>query len=75
VKFINLPEKCTIKIYSLAGDLVRTEEHDGGGGPFPRGDVDVPLLSESNRALASGIYIFTVESQYGLQTGKFVIIR
>ncbi len=75
VKFINLPEKCTIKIYSLAGDLVRTVEHDGGGGPFPRGDVDVPLLSESNRALASGIYIFTVESQYGLQTGKFVIIR
>lgn len=75
IKFINLPEKCTIKIFSLAGDLVRTVEHDGGGGAFPRGDRDVPLLSESNRALASGIYIFTVESSLGLQTGKFVIIR
>jgi hypothetical protein len=75
VKFINLPERCTIKIYSLAGDLVRTVEHDGGGGAFPRGDRDVPLLSESNRALASGIYIFTVESSVGMQTGKFVIIR
>lgn len=75
IKFINLPEKCTIKIFSLAGDLIRTIEHDGGSGTFPRGDVEVPLLSESNRALASGIYIFTVESNLGLQTGKFVIIR
>jgi hypothetical protein len=75
VKFINLPEKCIIRIFSLAGDLVRTVHHDGGGGSFPRGDEDVLLVSESNRALASGIYIFTVESEFGVQTGKFVIIR
>ncbi len=75
VKFINLPEKCTIKIFSLAGDLVRSVDHDGGGGAFPSGDHNVTLLSDSNRALASGIYIFTVESSLGLQTGKFVIIR
>lgn len=77
VKFINLPERCTIKIYSLAGDLVRTVEHDGSGGTggFAVGDRNVELVSESNRALASGIYIFTVESPYGIQTGKFVIIR
>lgn len=75
VKFINLPEHCTIRIFSLAGDLVRTIQHDGGGGQFPRGDVDVLLVSDSNRALASGIYIFTVESEFGAQTGKFVIIR
>ncbi|MBI5472504.1 MAG: T9SS type A sorting domain-containing protein [Ignavibacteriae bacterium] len=75
VKFINLPEKCTIKVFSLAGDLVRTIDHDGGGGAFPTGDHNVTLLSESNRALASGIYIFTVESAFGVQTGKFVIIR
>lgn len=75
IKFINLPVQCTIKIFSLAGDLVRTVNHDGGGGSFPVGDEQVPLVSESNRALASGIYIFTVESSLGLQTGKFVIIR
>ena len=61
--------------FSLAGDLVRTVQHDGGTGVFPRGDVDVPLLSESNRAMASGVYLFTVESEFGVQTGKFVIIR
>ena len=75
IKFINLPEHCTIRVFSLAGDLVRTIQHDGGGGAFPRGDHDMPLLSESNRALASGLYIFTVESEFGAQTGKFVIIR
>lgn len=78
IKFINLPEKCTIRIFSLAGELVKTVEHDGratGIGGYSRGDHDVKLLSESNRALASGIYIFTVESDLGTQTGKFVIIR
>ena len=75
VKFINLPEVCTIRIFSLSGDLVRTVYHDGRSGTFPVGDHNVSLVSESNRALASGIYIFTVESDLGVQTGKFVIIR
>jgi len=75
IKFINLPERCVIRVFSLSGDLVRTIQHDGGAGAFPRGDHDMPLLSESNRALASGLYIFTVESELGVQTGKFVIIR
>ena len=76
IKFINLPELCTIRIFSLSGDLIRTVEHDGrDANGFPRGDTDVTLVSESNRALASGIYIFTVESPFGTQTGKFVIIR
>ncbi len=76
IKFINLPEVCTIRIFSLAGDLVRTVRHDGRDPlGFSRGDESVLLLSDSNRAIASGIYIFTVESQYGTQTGKFVVIR
>ena len=75
IKFINLPVRCTIRVFSLAGDLVRTIQHDGGGGAFPRGDHDMPLVSESNRALASGVYIFSVESDLGTQVGKFVIIR
>jgi hypothetical protein len=81
IKFINLPTICTIRIFSLSGDLVREVKHNGLESPyggqesFPRGDVNVPLLSESNRALASGVYIFTVESEFGVQTGKFVIIR
>ncbi len=71
VKFIHLPPKCTIRVFSLAGDLVTTLEHEDP----TRGELDWNLLSQSNRALASGIYIYTVESDYGRQIGKFVLIR
>ncbi len=73
VKFIHLPRKCTIRIFSLAGDLVKTIEHEVTG--EDRGEENYNLLSESNRALASGIYVFSVESNLGRQVGKFVIIR
>jgi hypothetical protein len=32
-------------------------------------------LTASGRAVASGVYVYTVESDYGRQIGKFVIIR
>ena len=50
---------------------VATLDHDD---PI-RGELDWNLLSASNRALASGVYIFTVESDVGKQIGKFVLIR
>ena len=78
IRFIHIPRKCTIKIYSLAGDLVATLYHED---PVA-GQIDWNLLSESNRAIASGIYIFSVESdevvdgeKFGTQVGKFVVIR
>lgn len=75
IKFVNLPPKCTLRIFTISGETVRTIYHDDTASTFPRGDVNVPLLSESNRALASGVYVFLVESEFGVQTGKFVIIR
>ena len=71
LKFIHLPAKCTIRVFSLAGDLVTTISHDD---PV-RGEESWNLLSDSNRALASGVYVFTVESDLGRQIGKFVLIR
>ena len=71
LKFIHLPPRCTIRVFTLAGDLVTTLKHDD---PV-KGEVSWNLLSESNRALASGVYVFTVESELGRQIGKFVLIR
>ncbi len=71
VKFIHLPKKCTIRIFTIAGDLVTTLEHND---PVV-GELDWNILSGSYRALASGVYVFTVESELGTQTGKFVLIR
>lgn len=71
VKFIHLPPKCTIRIFTLAGDQVTTLYHDD---PVV-GELEWNLLSESNRALASGVYVYSVESDFGTQIGKFVLIR
>ncbi len=80
LKFINLPDHCTIRIYNLAGDLIRTLEHDEtspdiGGLPNQYGgDEDWDLLNESQQKPAPGIFIFHVESDVGSQVGKFVVI-
>jgi hypothetical protein len=71
VKFIHLPKKCTIRIMTMMGEIVATLEHDD---PV-RGELEWDLLSEANRALASGVYLYVVESDLGKQIGKFVLIR
>jgi len=71
IKFIHLPPKCTIRVYSLAGDIVATVHHDD---PV-RGEVEWNLISESGRVIASGLYVYSVDSEYGTQIGKFVIIK
>jgi hypothetical protein len=75
VKFIHLPGRCTIRIFSLSGDIISTLEYEAPPNQPDRGELDWDLLSESNRALASGVYVYTVESQFGRQIGKFVLIR
>jgi hypothetical protein len=71
LKFIHLPPKCTIRVFTISGELVVTLGHDD---PV-RGELEWNLLSDSDRALASGVYIFSVDSDYGTQIGKFVLIR
>ena len=72
--FANLPNKCTISIYSLDGDLVRKLYHDeiagSGAGSIQRWD----LISKNYGAIVSGLYYWVVESEYGNQIGKLTII-
>ncbi len=77
IRFIHLPAECTIRIFTMAGELVSTIEHRPGvfGYDPNSGQEDWHLLSASNRAIASGVYIFAVESNLGTQVGKFVIIK
>jgi hypothetical protein len=75
VKFIHLPKKCTLRVFSLAGDLITTLEYEAPPDQPDRGELEWNLLSSSNRALASGVYVFAVESDFGRQVGKFVLIR
>ena len=70
IAFKKIPDKCTIRIYTLAGDLVRTLQHDDG-----TGEAEWNLLSASGLQIASGIYLFHVESEYGDHLGRFAVIK
>jgi len=79
VKFINLPAECTLRIFTLAGELIRVikHHHTTGSGVVndAGGDEWWDMLSDTRNRVVSGVYIFHVQSDVGEQTGKFVIIR
>ncbi len=70
IEFQNVPDKCTIRIYTLAGDLVQTIEHDNPAEP-----ARWNLLSSNVQQVASGIYIYHVDSPYGQHLGRFAVIK
>jgi len=76
LKFINLPDECTIRIYTVAGDLIQTIKHDktyqqpNDAG----GDEWWDVLTSNDQLPASGVYLFHIDSDVGEQVGKFVII-
>ncbi|HDP99817.1 MAG TPA: hypothetical protein ENN22_11630 [bacterium] len=57
VTFINLPERCTIRMFTIAGQLVRTIEHDDPTETTHRWD----LRNENNLPIASGFYIAHID--------------
>jgi hypothetical protein len=73
IQFINLPTQCEIKVYTLAGDLVITLQHNDPN----RGYVDWNLTSSVGQAISSGLYLFSCEDKANgkVQVGKFVIIK
>lgn len=70
IEFVNLPDKCTIRIYTLAGDLVKTIEHAGF-----TGTARWNLTSSDQREVSSGIYIYQVDSPYGERLGRMAILK
>ena len=84
LKFINLPADCTIRIFNLNGELVKTLLHHHTLEPAEGkqevansagGDEWWDLLSNMGQLVSSGIYIYHIQSTVGEQVGKFVVIR
>jgi hypothetical protein len=75
-EFRNLPKcRCTVRIFTVAGDLVDVLDFDGRDGG---GTLKWDLISRNGQDVASGIYLFSVEpadGRYGRTIGKFVVIR
>ncbi len=75
-EFRNLPKcRCTVRIYTVSGDLVEVLDYDGRDGG---GTLAWNLLTRNGQDAASGIYLFSVEphdGRFGRVIGKFVVIR
>ncbi len=72
VKFRNLPEVCTIKVFNLAGDRVRVLEKTAAD---PFNELSWDLLTDNGLPIASGIYVYYVDApDYGTTFGKMAVI-
>lgn len=75
VYFTNLPAKCTIRIYTLGGDLVKVIKHESSFADND-GTERWDLLTTYNRRIASGVYIYQVDAPgIGTKIDKFAIIK
>ena len=75
--FVNLPPFCTLRIFTVTGDLVQTIEHQSGSA-----DEKWDQVTESNQYVASGVYILQIDNAEDLNGNslpssieKFVIVR
>lgn len=71
LEFRNLPHTCTIRIYTISGDLVATiEKNDPGSTALWN------LLSSEAQRIAYGVYIYHVEAPgIGEKLGRFAVIK
>lgn len=72
IEFRGLPERCTIRIFNVKGELVQTLHHDGG----TDGMTPWNLRTKDNLDVAPGLYIFHVDGgDLGTSIGKFAIVK
>lgn len=77
IRFANVPTNCTISIFTLDGDLVRSISHPDPLSPCKE-DPNVAcwdLITRNTQLAVSGIYYWTVDDHKGnVQIGKLVLI-
>lgn len=72
MEFRNLPQRCTIRIFNVRGELVQRLQHDG----TTAGAVAWNLRTKDNLDVAPGLYVFHVDGgDLGTHVGKFAIIK
>ena len=75
IHFIHLPARCTIRIFTVSGELVAKLNHDVGENIID-GTEEWNLLTRDNLAAAYGVYIYHVDApDIGEKVGKFAVIK
>jgi len=73
IGFFGLPKcKSTLRIFSLSGDLIREIPHDGSTG---NGTIYWNMVTRNGQDVVGGVYLYSVDSDWGTYVGKFIIIR
>ncbi|MCK6600587.1 MAG: hypothetical protein L6Q77_02075 [Bacteroidetes bacterium] len=70
IQFINLPNSCTIYIFSVAADLVKTLHHQS-----LTGTEIWDLKAEGGREVAPGVYLYVVKADGVEFKSRFAIIK
>lgn len=71
--FTHLPPKCTIRIFTVDGELVQTIEHNS---LIDDGSESWDMLSKDKLSISYGVYIYQVEAPgIGSKIGKFAVIK
>lgn len=73
IDFIHLPAKCTIRIFTLSGALVKTIEHNSS---VLDGSESWNLISDDGMEIAYGVYVYHIDAEgIGKHIGKFAVIK
>ena len=75
IHFVNLPPRCTISIYTIDGDLIRTFQHDRDPADPDSGRDSWNMITRNTQMVVTGLYYWIVEAEDGsVQIGKFAVI-
>ena len=73
VHFIHLPALCTIRVYTVSGNLVQTLTRDAA---IDDGQISWNLVSRDGMDVSYGLYVYHVEAPgIGEKVGTFAIIK
>ena len=73
IQFRYLPSECTIRIYSIAGELVKTIEHSSS---LESGTGRWDLLTKDNLSASYGMYVYHISApNIGEKIGKLAIVK
>jgi hypothetical protein len=82
IRFVNLPSRAIIRIYSSSGVLVRVLEHNSESRGLTDEDVSVlggeetwDVRNRNNQVVASGVYFYHIESGDARRVGRFTVVN
>jgi hypothetical protein len=82
IRFVNLPERAIIRIYSSSGVLVQVLEHNSSTHGATTDAISVGggqetwnVRNRNNQVVASGVYFYHIEAGDARRVGRFTVVN